>query len=61
MSDVKNYEIAELLAGAAERTKPPLQRAFRRAARRAFLWPERQKKSTHAAKALPCSPVWDPI
>jgi histidinol phosphatase-like PHP family hydrolase len=32
--------LAELLAGEADKVKPPLTRAFRRAARRAFLWPE---------------------
>jgi histidinol phosphatase-like PHP family hydrolase len=37
---VKNSEIAEQLARAAEHAKQPLQRALRRAARRAFLWPE---------------------
>lgn len=37
---MKNSEIAELLARAAEHAKQPLQRALRRAARRAFLWPE---------------------
>jgi len=36
---VRNSDIAELLAQAAEHAKQPLQRAFRRAARRAFLWP----------------------
>ena len=32
-------DIAELLARAAEEAKQPLQRALRRASRRAFLWP----------------------
>ena len=35
-----NTEIAELLATEAETAKQPLQKALRRAARRAFLWPE---------------------
>jgi putative hydrolase len=35
-----NAAIAELLAREAEGAKPPLSRAFRRASRRAFLWPE---------------------
>jgi histidinol phosphatase-like PHP family hydrolase len=35
-----NSSIAELLAGEAETAKFPLQKALRRAARRAFLWPE---------------------
>lgn len=37
---LKNSEIAELLAREAEHAKQPLQRALRRASRRAFLWPE---------------------
>jgi histidinol phosphatase-like PHP family hydrolase len=37
---VRNSEIAELLARAAEHAKQPLQRALRRAARRVFLWPQ---------------------
>jgi histidinol phosphatase-like PHP family hydrolase len=37
---LKNLEIAELLASQAEHAKQPLQRALRRASRRAFLWPE---------------------
>ncbi|MGA9510207.1 MAG: PHP domain-containing protein [Candidatus Sulfotelmatobacter sp.] len=37
---MRNSDIAELLARAAEHAKQPLQRALRRAARRAFLWPE---------------------
>jgi histidinol phosphatase-like PHP family hydrolase len=35
-----NSIIAELLALESEKTRPPLQKALRRAARRAFLWPE---------------------
>ncbi|HLY92778.1 MAG TPA: hypothetical protein VKQ89_05940 [Candidatus Angelobacter sp.] len=35
-----NSEIAELLAVAAESAKMPLQKALRRASRKAFLWPE---------------------
>ncbi len=37
---MKNSDIAELLARAAEHAKQPLQRALRRASRRSFLWPE---------------------
>jgi histidinol phosphatase-like PHP family hydrolase len=37
---VRNSDIAELLARAAEHAKQPLRRALRRAARRSFLWPE---------------------
>jgi histidinol phosphatase-like PHP family hydrolase len=35
-----NSDIAELLATAAESAKQPLQKALRRASRKAFLWPE---------------------
>jgi len=44
---VRNCDIAELLARAAEHAKQPLQRALRRAARRAFLWPE-EAEDMHA-------------
>jgi histidinol phosphatase-like PHP family hydrolase len=37
---LSNCSIAELLATEAESAKQPLQKAFRRASRRAFLWPE---------------------
>jgi DNA polymerase (family 10) len=37
---LKNTDIAVLLAQEAETARQPLQRAYRRAARRAFLWPE---------------------
>jgi histidinol phosphatase-like PHP family hydrolase len=37
---VTNAEIAELLAVEAETSRPPMTKAFRRAARRAHLWPE---------------------
>jgi hypothetical protein len=39
---VRNSHIAELLAGAAECAKQPVQGALRRAAR-SFLWPEEAK------------------
>ena len=35
-----NSDISELLASEAEGAKQPLQKALRRASRRAFLWPE---------------------
>ena len=38
--DLTNVEIAELLATEADDSKQPLQRALRRASRKAFLWPE---------------------
>ena len=37
---ITNANIAELLAREAEHAPPPANRAMRRAARRAFLWPE---------------------
>ena len=39
--ELSNAELAELLARRAERARPPLTRAFRRASRRALLWPGR--------------------
>jgi DNA polymerase (family 10) len=39
-SFLRNSAIAELLAVAAEEAKMPLQKALRRASRKAFLWPE---------------------
>ncbi len=38
-----NADVAEMLAREAEHAKQPLQRALRRAARRAFLWPAEVK------------------
>jgi putative hydrolase len=38
--ELSNAELAELLARQAERARPPLTRAFRRASRCAYLWPE---------------------
>lgn len=40
MPDISNAAIAELLAIKADTAKMPLQKALRRASRRAFLWPE---------------------
>lgn len=40
MDSLTNSEIAELLAVAAESAKQPLQKALRRASRKAFLWQE---------------------
>src|SRR6185437_10528964 len=41
--EVMNSDLAEPLAVEAEKARPPLTRAFRRASRRAFLWPEEAK------------------
>ena len=37
---LSNVHLAELLARQAEHTPPPINRALRRASRRAFIWPE---------------------
>lgn len=42
--ELTNANLAELLALEAEKVGPPLNRAFRRASRRAFLWPEETKE-----------------
>jgi histidinol phosphatase-like PHP family hydrolase len=39
-TQLTNAHLAELLAREAEKARPPLTRALRRASRRAFLWPE---------------------
>ena len=49
---VSNADIAELLAREAERRDGILQRAFRRAARSAFLWPEQATDIFHAGRPL---------
>ena len=43
-----NADIAELLAVASASAKYPLQKALRRASRRAFMWPE-EAAAIHAA------------
>jgi histidinol phosphatase-like PHP family hydrolase len=40
LTQPRNSDLAELLALAAETAKMPLQKALRRASRKAFLWPE---------------------
>jgi histidinol phosphatase-like PHP family hydrolase len=49
---ISNAAIAELLAREAERREGILQRAFRRAARAAFLWPEHAVDLLHAGRSL---------
>jgi histidinol phosphatase-like PHP family hydrolase len=49
---VRNSDIAELLAQAAEDAKQPLQRALRRAARRSFLWPEEAEDMVTRGQSL---------
>jgi histidinol phosphatase-like PHP family hydrolase len=47
-----NGQIAELLAREAEQATGTLQRAFRRAARRAFLWPEEATALLHQGRSI---------
>jgi histidinol phosphatase-like PHP family hydrolase len=47
-----NSEIAELLAVAAETAKQPLQKALRRASRKAFLWPEQAAQMVEEGRSL---------
>ena len=49
---VGNSGIAELLATAAETAKQPLQKALRRASRRAFLWPEEAAQLVQEGRSL---------
>jgi histidinol phosphatase-like PHP family hydrolase len=47
-----NAEIAEMLAREADHAKQPLQRALRRAARRAFLWPDEAANLSRRGESL---------
>jgi histidinol phosphatase-like PHP family hydrolase len=49
---LSNAEIGELLATAAETSRQPLQKAFRRAARKALLWPEEAASVLHEGRSL---------
>ena len=49
---MRNSDIAELLARSAETAKQPLQRALRRAARRAFLWPKEAEEMHRRNESL---------
>jgi histidinol phosphatase-like PHP family hydrolase len=57
---VTNLEIAELLAVAAESAKMPLQKAFRRASRKAFLWPEEASELVDQERSLTELPAVGP-
>ena len=57
---MRNSDIAELLARAAEHAKQPLQRALRRAARRAFLWPEEAEEIHERGESLTVLPAIGP-
>jgi histidinol phosphatase-like PHP family hydrolase len=50
--ELSNAELAELLARKAERARPPLTRAFRRASRRALLWPEEASSLQKLGRSL---------
>jgi hypothetical protein len=47
-----NSDIAELLATDAEAAKQPLQKALRRASRKAFLWPEEAAQLIQQERSL---------
>jgi histidinol phosphatase-like PHP family hydrolase len=49
---LKNSSIAELLATEAEASKQPLQKALRRASRRAFLWPQEAAQLLQQGRSL---------
>ncbi|HET6145653.1 MAG TPA: PHP domain-containing protein [Candidatus Acidoferrales bacterium] len=49
---LKNSDIANLLAAESETAQQPLQKAYRRAARRAFLWPEEAHKLLQSNRSL---------
>ena len=50
--ELSNAQLAELLARQAESARPPLTRAFRRASRRAFLWPEEASSLQKLGRSL---------
>lgn len=52
MDLLTNSDIAELLATAAESAKQPLQKALRRASRKAFLWPEEAAQIIREGRSL---------
>jgi putative hydrolase len=52
MDTLTNSEIAELLATAADSAKQPLQKALRRASRKAFLWPKEAAKLVQEGRSL---------
>jgi hypothetical protein len=57
---VTNLDIGELLAQAAEHAKQPLQRAFRRAARRCLMWPEEAEDILNDDRSLTDLPAIGP-
>lgn len=59
-SSLKNSDIAELLAVAADTAKMPLQKALRRASRKAFLWPEEAALIVEQGRSLTELPAVGP-
>jgi hypothetical protein len=57
---LSNRSIAELLAREAETARRPLQRGFRRAARRAFLWPDEAARLVRDRRSLTELPAIGP-
>jgi putative hydrolase len=55
-----NAQLAELLAVAAETAKMPLQKALRRASRKAFLWPEEAAQILQEGRSLTELPAVGP-
>jgi hypothetical protein len=47
-----NFQISELLALAGEDAKPPLDMAYRRASRKALIWPEDASALYQAGRSL---------
>src|ERR1051326_778704 len=52
ITSLTNSEISELLAVASESAKQPLQKALRRASRKAFLWPEEAAEILEQGRSL---------
>ncbi len=57
---LSNSAIAELLALAAESAKMPLQKALRRASRKAFMWPEEAASMIQQSRSLTELPAVGP-
>jgi histidinol phosphatase-like PHP family hydrolase len=57
---LNNFDIAELLAKEAETAKQPLQKALRRASRRALLWPEEATQLVQEGRSLEELPAVGP-
>src|ERR1700682_56459 len=57
---LRNQDIAELLATQAESAKPPVQKALRRASRRAFLWDEEAVQIIQEGRSLTELPAVGP-